>query len=200
MWLNMKHAPKLHVRWRDWQSWQWHLLFGGSSLANSHCCHFRLKHKSYWGRTWACACNRKQTNGICNILCGETSQPLISQSRPGVLRGWRDSGLFVQQLWLCIAQWETLQWTHVHMYYRQVQPNTEYGRSCTVTPLSHYPALCTEWRTCMYMYSAFCIIWQTFLPHIMETKPMSDLCWACTIRTAMPPWELLTSLNRRSQS
>ena len=28
-------------------------------------------------------------------------------------------------------------------------------------------------------YSTFCIMWQKFLPHILVTKPMSDLCWVC---------------------
>ena len=28
-------------------------------------------------------------------------------------------------------------------------------------------------------YSTFCKMWQQMLPHIMVTKPMSDLCWVC---------------------
>ena len=28
-------------------------------------------------------------------------------------------------------------------------------------------------------YSTFCIMWRKFVPHIMVTKPMSDLCWLC---------------------
>ena len=28
-------------------------------------------------------------------------------------------------------------------------------------------------------YSTFCIMWWRFLPHVMVTKPMSDLCWVC---------------------
>ena len=28
-------------------------------------------------------------------------------------------------------------------------------------------------------YSTFCEMWQRMLPHIMVTKPMSDLCWVC---------------------
>ena len=28
-------------------------------------------------------------------------------------------------------------------------------------------------------YSTFNIMWQKFVPHIMVTKPMSDLCWVC---------------------
>lgn len=28
-------------------------------------------------------------------------------------------------------------------------------------------------------YSTFCIMWRKFLPHVMVTKPMSDLCWVC---------------------
>lgn len=28
-------------------------------------------------------------------------------------------------------------------------------------------------------YSTFCSLWQRFLPRVMVTKPMSDLCWVC---------------------
>ena len=28
-------------------------------------------------------------------------------------------------------------------------------------------------------YSSFCSMWRRFLPQIMVTKPMSDLCWVC---------------------
>ena len=28
-------------------------------------------------------------------------------------------------------------------------------------------------------YSTFCRFWKLFLPHILITKPMSDLCWVC---------------------
>ena len=28
-------------------------------------------------------------------------------------------------------------------------------------------------------YSSFCIMWRWFLPQILITKPMSDLCWVC---------------------
>ena len=28
-------------------------------------------------------------------------------------------------------------------------------------------------------YSTFCSLWQRFLPRVMATKPMSDLCWVC---------------------
>ena len=32
-------------------------------------------------------------------------------------------------------------------------------------------------------YSTFCSIWRRVVPHIMVTKPMSDLCWVCQANT-----------------
>ena len=44
-----------------------------------------------------------------------------------------------------------------------------YSNSLQSLPTSHHTVA----------YSTFCDMWQQVLPHIIVTKPMSDLCWVC---------------------
>ena len=44
-----------------------------------------------------------------------------------------------------------------------------YSHSLQSLPVTHHRVA----------YTTFCEMWQRMLPHIMVTKPMSDLCWVC---------------------
>ena len=51
-------------------------------------------------------------------------------------------------------------------------------------------------------YSTFCAMWQKLVPHIMVTKPMTDLCWVCQknsvaiMRAANQPDELKSEVYK----
>ena len=50
-------------------------------------------------------------------------------------------------------------------------------------------------------FSAFCKYWKKYIPHVIITKPMSDLCWVCQknssaiIRSANQPEEQKTKVS-----
>ena len=45
-------------------------------------------------------------------------------------------------------------------------------------------------------YSTFCTLWRRILPHIIITKPMSDLCWTCQSNNM----KILQSANHPEES
>ena len=45
-------------------------------------------------------------------------------------------------------------------------------------------------------YSTFCTLWRRILPHVIITKPMSDLCWTCQSNNM----KILQSANQPEES
>ena len=61
----------------------------------------------------------------------------------------------------------------------QLLPSSTTKRNVWLSYSESLATLTTTSTAHRVAYSTFCSLWQRFLPRVMATKPMSDLCWVC---------------------